>query len=213
MTTLKTLRLQTNEEIELPDEVVRNYISRENFARIYDEAEAPSDNLLTVTHILNIRNIGSGDFPEDTVDTLMGRRELIARALGDIPTGASLLDDSLPWDALRNLFSAMLEPKIPHFWRSRSSKLLHKFRPHLIPILDNNRIVDDYCERVAEKSGEMLPPGDRQEVEKTLRCMEILKVDADINRELLEQLSEESQRTPLRVLDILLWKLQKMRGY
>lgn len=199
--------LQTDQRIARPDEIVEGYIKREHRARRYDEAPVPTDDLLTEERITLINDIGGGRFPRIAIEELMKRREEVKEKLSKIPKEVSLLDDSIPWDAVEQLFAVFLVPKIARFWRSRTSKVLHKFRPRLIPILDNKRVVDYYCERAAYRIGEQLPPAGAQEAQKSIACMKILKTDADNNSDLLQSLADENQRTPVRILDILLYEL------
>ena len=131
----------------------------------------------------------------------MRRENRVREALQRIPRDASLLSENQPVRELTELLDVFLSPPIKYLSVSRTTKILHRYRPHLIPILDN-KLFESYYQPTAVLSGEKISTLPAQ---KALDCLRILKIDADANREILENLAAETGLTPLRVFDVLLW--------
>ena len=70
------------------------------------------------------------------VAAVLTRRDQVKAALADIPASATLADEeqAVPWDALGWLFASL--EGLPGIGMARATKILHKKRPALIPILD-----------------------------------------------------------------------------
>lgn len=79
---------------------------------------------------------------------ISARSSAIGAALRDIPTSASLVADetAIPWTALEELFRVL--DGIPEVRLARQTKVLHKKRPALIPILD--AVVEGYLRGVED---------------------------------------------------------------
>ena len=131
----------------------------------------------------------------------MRRENRVREALQRIPRDASLLSENQPVRELTELLDVFLSPPIKYLSVSRTTKILHRYRPHLIPILDN-KLFESYYQPTAVLSGEKISTLPAQTA---LDCLRILKIDADANREILENLVAETGLTPLRVFDVLLW--------
>lgn len=82
---------------------------------------------------------------------LLSRREEVRDALAQVPVDASLAGptDTVPWDALHALYRSL--EGLAHVGLPRATKVLHKKRPALIPILDE--VVISYLDRVDDNPG------------------------------------------------------------
>jgi hypothetical protein len=71
------------------------------------------------------------------VAAVLTRRDQVKAALADIPASATLADDeqSVPWDALGRLYATL--EGLPGIGLARTTKILHKKRPALVPVLDD----------------------------------------------------------------------------
>jgi hypothetical protein len=84
---------------------------------------------------------------------------------------------------------------------SRATKILHKKRPALVPVIDEPIV------RYAMRIDPNLPA---EPADSTVRIMQILKEDLDRNLDSLERASEDVDDvalTPLRVLDLCIRSL------
>lgn len=135
------------------------------------------------------------------IDALIGRSDLIEDALRRIPGDQSLAapDREIPWDAIRDLYAAF--GGIPGIGLAKTTKALHKKRPHLIPMLDS--VVAAYLRSVDE-----IPVGDF--AEEALGLTRSYKVDLDANSDVLVSvqhgLNEQGYTLSLcRILDLYTW--------
>jgi hypothetical protein len=130
------------------------------------------------------------------------RAPAIGAALTRIPPKATLMaaDQEVPWQGLQALLLAaagITEVGLP-----RATKVLHKKRPALIPILDS--VVEQYLREVEKlpRRGEFVADG--------LDLIRGYKRELDANAEALRALRAELQTrgvslTECRLLDLLLW--------
>ncbi len=135
------------------------------------------------------------------IDAVMGRAPLIEDALRRIPGELSLAApvEEIPWDALHALYAAF--GGIPGVGLAKTTKALHKKRPHLIPMLDS--FVAGYL-----RSVEDVPVGDF--ADEALALTRSYKVDLDANADTLVSvqhgLNEHGFTLGLcRILDLYTW--------
>ena len=195
------MELQTGLQVQDPMTKTKNYIFREGGARQYDTTPVPSDDNWDLPQFKIISKLGGRGIPHVAVKGLIERTARVQGTLSEIPKDASLLEVTPPWDALATLFEAILDPKIEQLGLARTTKILHRYRPHLIPILDA-KLLRKYYEPAALARGQNLSD---KSPEAALERVKLLKIDADKHREILEQIAAETGLTPLRVLDVLLW--------
>jgi hypothetical protein len=131
----------------------------------------------------------------EIVQSVMNRANIINSALLHIPVGLELSSDAIPWGALENLFRVTLGPQIR---AARATKILHKKRPYLIPILDS--VMVSYCENVKRHYG-----GD--EASRMVECVRIIKTDIERNLDTFRRLIAvtDTKITLVRAHDILVW--------
>ena len=188
------------------------YWEREGGARFYDGVRLPSDNFFTKAQLLMAieasNHIGARiPYYDETllVKPLINKMTDINTWLSRIPADTVITDDSehISWDAISRLFQLF---DMKYMSLARKTKILHKKRPNLIPILDSVLELD-YCYPII---------GDCKGVSGSdwaIKCIVELKKDIDTNKdeltELQRTLSIKYEYTYdvslLRLLDILIW--------
>src|SRR5262249_31770396 len=136
------------------------------------------------------------------IAAIVERAPAINAALALVPAGATLAgpDENVPWPALQELMRAMDgidEVKLP-----RATKVLHKKRPALIPILDE--VVQKYLRSVDR----LWRTGDFASDAITLIRSYKLEIDANLLalRALRDALRASGiSLTECRLLDLFLW--------
>jgi Family of unknown function (DUF6308) len=154
---------------------------------------------------LRMANRGGARISAVEIAAILERRGEIERALGKVPSVASLADstNSIPWTPLTRLFDAFADIRGVGF--SKMTKTLHKKRPALIPILDS--VVQAYL------TGD--DPGTRPAASFGERATDLVrsyKRDLDRNRSALREVQRELARrtyrlTEVRILDVLIWSV------
>ncbi|MEX2236501.1 MAG: DUF6308 family protein [Dehalococcoidia bacterium] len=194
-----SLTLQTGARISnLLDALRETYQKQPELAQ-YDLVGVGADNALRSPELQAAAPLIPGFSPQ-IIDILAQRDHQISEALNGIKAGAALSEPAaeIPWDAVRSLIRATVAPGIG---LSRATKILHKKRPALIPVIDEP--IMRYALRVTPN----LPS---EPAEATVRVMEILKQDLDANLSALLRTTEDVDDvalTPLRVLDLAIRSL------
>jgi len=200
-TSLPTIVLRSDVRIENPLELALDFVERDGSYQNYDLAIVAQDDVLTESDI-RVANAMIARMSPRVIAGLYARAPVINAALAEIPPSASLAapDDAVPWQALEGLMRAM--DGIPEVRLARQTKVLHKKRPALIPILDS--VVEGYLRRVdpIRRTGD--PARDAVE----LICS--YKRELDENLEALRALRSELRRrdfdlTECRLLDLFIW--------
>lgn len=199
--------LRPNITIKDPQGVIlRYYATMGKGVHFYDKTNIPEDNNLPTEQLYEVKRLvdklGGRGIPQYALSTLNLYRSEIEQTLRDVPATVSILDDysDIPWNNLVKLLSVF---RVRGLGSSRLTKMLHKKRPKIVPILDSVMV------------GYLLPLIRRQvirgesDAERMVRFIQELKKDTDNNRRVLLQLHEwEVKPYPisvLRVLDILVW--------
>jgi len=131
------------------------------------------------------------------IKSVVDRSKAINTALSGVMPGTSISDESIPWVALEQLFRATLGLEVGP---ARVTKILHKKRPALIPILDS--VVVSYC-KVA--CADDLRGQDSAST--MIAYVKVIKNDVDSNLDILAGAirASELKLTLVRAFDILLW--------
>ncbi len=132
------------------------------------------------------------------------------RMLGQIAPAASLLDEVVPWNHLADLFNSFCA--IRGVGPAVATKILHKKRPALIPIIDSVMIGYFKAEKM-QTLPDSSPIGNRIVVN-----LRFLREQLMSCREAIESLCEQAASahyacTPLRVLEVLIWIEREPIGY
>ncbi len=162
--------------------------------RGYDLQKVQEDNQL-IRQDIQLANRMMARMSSLVVESVVGRAKIINSALQRIVPGTSISDESVPWLAIEQLFSAMLGPEIGP---ARATKILHKKRPHLIPILDS--VVVSYCQTVKRHY-------DGDESSRMVEYVRTIKVDIERNFDTFRGLiaATNLKITVVRAHDILVW--------
>ena len=186
--------LQTDEIISGCRNKLEDFCKLDASYRNYDLVRVEEDNSLTIGDIRLANRMVARMKPE-IVQSVMNRAESINSVLAHIPAGLDLSNSAIPWVALNDLFRAALGPQVR---AARATKILHKKRPHLIPILDS--VVVSYCQSVNRHSG-----GD--EASMMVDCLRTIKTDIEKNLDTFRRLIAVTnlKLTVVRVHDILVW--------
>jgi hypothetical protein len=183
--------------------------SGRDFYRTYDRVSVEQDNTLRDSDILVANKLGARIGP---ISRLMFERNRtgIEAALALVPVGIAL-DDSWPeeqrlWEAIGDLYRACWTSDIEE---ARTTKVLHKKRPELIPIIDKQMVIGWYYTGYPESKMRGI---DRM-VEITKRIRDDMKRNAGGLRELQSRLVEEGiNLTRVRLFDVVLWEAYQQRA-
>ncbi len=121
------------------------FVEHDGSYQSYDLARVEQDDVLTASDI-RVANAMIARMSPRVIADIYARAPVINDALADVPPSASLAaaDDAIPWQALEELLRAM--DGIPEVRLARQTKVLHKKRPALMPILDS--VLEAYLRRV-----------------------------------------------------------------
>jgi hypothetical protein len=176
------------------------FIAKDGSYQYYDLAKVAKDDSLT-EHDVRVANRIIARMGTEAVEAILSRSAIAATALSNIPAQASLADEDyeIPWNALEELYRAFED--LAGIGLPRITKVLHKKRPGLVPILDS--VVDRYLVSVygpvpggLADRGTALTRAYKAELDAcltTLRCVQG------------ELLAEGIDLTECRLLDIYLW--------
>lgn len=131
------------------------------------------------------------------IKSVVDRSKAINSALACIAPTVSICDANIPWIALEQLFNATLGSEIGP---ARATKILHKKRPKLIPILDS--VVVSYC---TVACGDDLQHKDT--ASSMIAYVKMIKDDINKNLDVLESAIQTNglKLTVVRAFDMLLW--------
>jgi hypothetical protein len=191
------IALQTGIVIDDCESKLAEFCQKDASYRRYDlPPDVKEDNELIEKDIQFANRMGARMGPL-VIKSVVDRRKAINSALACIVPSVSISDPSIPWIALEQLFTATLGPEVGP---ARVTKILHKKRPKLIPILDS--VVVSYCKVACND--------DLQNKETcSVMISYVKRIKDDINKN-LDALKEAIQvgdlkLTVVRAFDILLW--------
>ena len=177
------------------------FVTSDTSYRKYDLAPVAHDATLTredtgVANWLNAR------MSPIEIDAILERAPAIEAALAQIPPSATLTaaDEEIPWVALAELMAAF--EGVPKVGLPRATKVLHKKRPALIPILDS--VIERYLrsvDRIIRRGGfavyaPALIRSYKRELDVALPTLRALQ---------LELHARDIELSECRLLDLLLW--------
>jgi hypothetical protein len=142
---LPPLILRNGIKIDDPLSLALRFIREDGSYRVYDEPYIAQDNTLSKPDVV-IANKFQARMGQLVVDAILRSAGQLGASLARIPPGTSLLAsaEEIPWQYLEALYATMLG--IPEVGLPRATKILHKKRPSLIPILDS--VVEAYLRSV-----------------------------------------------------------------
>jgi len=191
-----SIMLQGGIEIKDCQNKLTEFCEKDASYRRYDLENVKEDNELTREDV-ELGNRMVARMGPLVIQSVVSRTKTINSALERIAPGTSISDKTVPWSAIEQLFSATLGSEIGP---ARVTKILHKKRPALIPILDS--VVLSYCKSACsdDLQGE-------SEASKMTAYIKLIKIDVDNNLDVLKNIIQVSalKLTPVRAFEILLW--------
>jgi hypothetical protein len=198
---MSAITLRGGVEVENPLELALEFLAAYSG---YDVDDASGSTSFDESD-LKMANRGGARISAVEIAAILERRGEIERALGKVPSDASLADStiSIPWCPLTQLFDAFADIRGVGF--SKMTKALHKKRPALIPILDS--VVQAYL--TGDDSGTRPSSSFGERATDLVRSY---KRDLDRNRSALREVQRELARrtyrlTEVRILDVLIWSI------
>ena len=190
------LILQSGMEIRECQKKLAEFCHNDASYEGYDKKKVNEDNRLTKGDI-QLANFMAARMSPLVIESIINRTTMVNSALERIAPGIAISDEHVPWSAIEQLFSATLGPEVGP---ARATKILHKKRPPLIPILDS--VVVSYCKAVCSHGLR-----DKNEASKMIVYVQVVKVDVDNNLNVLENAIQANalELTPVRAFDMLLW--------
>jgi hypothetical protein len=190
------LHLRNGVLIDDPLGTVRQFV--DTYGMAYDDADV-APNVVEESDIALANKI-IARMGKDAKAALLSRKSEIEAALILIPLDATLTvpADKVPWEALGQLYRSV--ERLAHIGLPRATKVLHKKRPALIPILDD--VVKSYLTSVdgpVSKTQEGIELTRRYHVE----VHHSLRVLHDVRDALANE--DGINLTECRLLDIYLW--------
>jgi hypothetical protein len=200
-TAIPPLILRNGTRIENVLDTALEFVDQDGSYRSYDLAPVKQDNVLTEADI-RVANAMIARMSPRVIAGIYARAPVINAALAKIPASATLTApaDAIPWERLKELIQAM--QGIPEVKLARQTKVLHKKRPALIPILDS--VLETYLRRVDRLRRTSDPAHD------TVELIRSYKRELEATLEPLGALQIELRRrdidlTECRLLDLFLW--------
>jgi len=177
--------------------------------QLYDRLGARPDNRIGLFDILASVLVNSMLNTAEKVSAIWNERRGIEEALARVPRDASLLSEQVPWQALENLMRAALDVRFVGL--GVATKILHKKRPHLIPVMDG--FVEKYYASAYPDVAEPTP----DEAERFMRIVRHFQAELKGCQEKLEQLLRIPKRwrcyvSLVRLLDVLIWIEKEKSG-
>lgn len=198
---LPPIVLRNGTRIDSVLELALEFVEHDGSYESYDLAPVKQDDILAESDI-RVANAMIARMSPRVIADIYARAPVINAALLPIPASASLVaaEDAIPWQALEELMRAM--DGIPEVRLARQTKVLHKKRPGLIPILDS--VLETYLRQVdgLRRTGD--PARD------AVGLIRSYKRELDGNLLPLQSLQQELRRrgidlTECRLLDLFLW--------
>jgi hypothetical protein len=187
--------------IERPLEAALEFVTSDGSYQRYDLAPVQQDNALTESDI-RAANAIIARMPSRVIAGIFTRAPAINAVLARIPPSASLVADDadIPWAQLNALFRAM--DGIPEVRLPRQTKVVHKKRPALIPILDS--VVEGYLRQVDSPKRTGNPAAYAVDLIRSYKRELDANVTAlvSLRRELLQR---DIDLTECRLLDLFIW--------
>jgi hypothetical protein len=195
------ITLRSGVRIANPLELALDFVEQDGSYQSYDLAAVAQDDVLTESDI-RVANAMIARMSPRVRAEIYARAPAINAALAQVPPTASLAaaEDAIPWQALEELMRAM--DGIPEVRLARQTKVLHKKRPALIPILDS--VLETYLRRVdgVRRTGDSA----RDAVELIRSYKRELDMNLDAIRALRQELRQRGiDLTECRLLDLFLW--------
>ena len=205
-----TIRLQDGTPIPNCEKKIVSYCNgglekRKDYSyKNYDKPSASPDTLTACD--IRIANRIQARIPNTLQKPILDKSDEIERALKSISPESDLADWD-KWDELTQLFRILTA--INGVKLARATKILHKKRPRLIPILDS--VIQKYVRKVSQDSS----LENEDYADRATACCKVIQKDLKDNHNALLTIRRNVKETNdielsrVRILDILLWLKKK----
>jgi hypothetical protein len=215
-----TLSLTSGLVINNPLALIKQFYEKDGHP-LYDLLSVQHDNILDPVSLIAPAYFLTYTPPFAAWREVWSKRFELSAPLADIPPTLQLSETSIPWEALEQLFDGLLQVK--GIKVTTASKILHKKRPHLIPLLDERIIDTYYSDRIAkytaelnqflEKQNKSGHFADRQIMEYghgAVWAIKAIREDICKNEGCLKRikaaLGDDLDWTLVRIFDLILWQ-------
>jgi hypothetical protein len=207
------IRLRQGIEVCDPVGTIIDYYKKAGKGTIaYDKFELPPDNSFSkdqIEQVIKVCNRLGARIPYNdkskVIEPLLQKREEIEYQLTEVPAHLTIFDNyaEIPWDSLKSLFDTS---RMKYINLARMTKILHKKRPNLIPILDKNILVNKFLKPLLQNQGIFA----WDDTKTAVHYIKVLKKEVDTNRETFMKVQHTLKDighdiSVLRILDILVW--------
>jgi hypothetical protein len=206
------IQLQSGIRITNPEEIIHSYYeTMGKGVHKYDGTKLPEDDSFSEGQIDEAIRLANGlgasiRRRREVARQLVQRRSDIECRLAHVPSHVRISDgcNEIPWKELEAVFDIF---RVRYLGLTGMTKILHKKRPNIIPILDKI-IASKYLKPLLAKQE---ITNIQRETEAAVYYIKIRKRDVDRNRHSLMELQRwiteqlKYDISILRVLDILIW--------
>jgi len=201
------LLLSDGTQIPDPWDLMVNYYERDAH-ELYDSLAVPQDNKLDLAALSSLAFFEVFNPRLEQWRHLWTLRSEIEAMLGRIPPGLELTSEEIPWLAIADIFD-FFSNAVGGFGFARTSKVLHKKRPHLIPILD--RLVTDHYRTIQETVFGEKPRREKMFGWAAAETILAIRNDVIANKEALVELQSECKARGInlslvRTFDVIVWE-------
>jgi hypothetical protein len=181
-----------------------------NYYNSYDCASIEQDNTLRDSDVLIANKLGAR-IGQESLLVFRRNRAKIETALESVPVGVGLddswQDEESMWRTIANVYRACWASDVGE---ARTTKVLHKKRPQLIPIIDGRMVISWYF---AGYSGPK-----KRGIDRMIDVTQRIREDVARNRDPLQELQKELVKagvnlTRVRLFDVVLWEAYQRRKY
>jgi hypothetical protein len=199
------MKIASGLEIYKPSESLETFIAHEY--EVYDGVRVAQDDFIRPEEIALSMMVNSR-ITASTASEIWRKRKPIEEALSGIVPRCSICDDdaAIPWDSLEKAISGIC--RVPGAKVAVATKVLHKKRPSLIPILDSVIVSHFHIPSVRDRSW----GGYAVALSKLFR-EDLLSVRPEIERMSCSLAARGKPITPCRIFEILMWVTLEPRGY
>ena len=172
---------------------------------IYDGVTVAQDSCLTITDIIVSVGLNSQVDTRKKIWHIWQQKPLIDRALSKIPQNISLTETDIPWQELKELFKVFCQAKYAK--GAVATKILHKKRPHLIPVYD--KIIGDFFQK--RMTSEQWNQQWHRFLVSYMQVFRELLLQYEPDILAIRDRAEKTGAsiTPVRTLEVLIWIAQK----
>jgi hypothetical protein len=217
------IRLTSGIAIANPIELIKRFYSEDGHV-LYDLLAVAEDNCLDPACLVAPAFFTTFNIRFDEWRSVWQVQSLLEEPLQRIQCRLSLSesDETIPWAAIKDIFAKFLDLK--GFRLSRVSKILHKKRPQLIPILDERIVshyyksdIESWIQMVAFRRAQLRASRKAPTEEDALKSEDValaliksIRKDLMLNLELLKSIQTELKPyldlSLVRLLDLILWQ-------